>query len=526
MAIPIPSPPQLGFPAKFRSWRPNQAQAIDDVLTSDKPFVGQALHVGSGKSAAYMGVAVISKARTMILTSTKGLQTQLLNDFGDLGLVDIRGKSNYECVGLPGHTCEEGSIGKCLYRGGCHCTWGKAKQTALESNLVTTNYACWASTNRYGQGFGKVDLLVMDEAHAAEDALCRAMKITLDRRELRDILRFQWPDDVTNMECWKDWALVAKRRADLDHQALKMKIDASAHPSDDQIHKFRKLSNIKRKLSEIAICKPDRWCVEEWNGSDGFQFDPIAPEDYAKKVLFRGATKVLLVSGTIRPAVFTALGIDPEEYDFFDYPKNITIARTPLIFVPTVAVDRKTTQYGLGKLVERIDEIIESRADRRGIIHTGNFRIRDFVIQNSRYSQFMISNYTQDGDVTAEIVKQFKQSKPPTILVTPSVTTGYDFPGAECRYQIIAKLPFPDLFSSKVEREKERLDPSRGITIMWQHLAQAFGRPDRSEDDWAETFILDNHIENMIHKHSKLAPPWLPPYYRKFSEVPLPTRFD
>ena len=31
-----------------------------------------------------------------------------------------------------------------------------------------------------------------------------------------------------------------------------------------------------------------------------------------------------------------------------------------------------------------------------------------------------------------------------TVLVSPSVSTGYDFPGRECEWQFICKVPFPD----------------------------------------------------------------------------------
>lgn len=482
----LPSPAQLGFNAKFKQWRNNQAQAVEDGITSEKRFVGQALSIGGGKSLVYVAQARIQKCRTMILTSTKGLQTQLMTDFSDIGLVDIRGKSNYNCMGMPGHTCEEGGIGKCLYSGGPSCSWGAAKIRSGEAQIVTTNYSCWASTNRYGKGFGKFDLLVMDEAHAAEDALCKALKITLSLEEVKSVLKFNWPDDPALMSEWKPWATIAKRRAELELQSLNLKIDAMPHPTDTMIRNFRRLSTLKRKLTDIAQSRSEDWCVERWNAGDGFQFDPIRAEDHAEEVLFCKTPKVLFISGTIRPHNLKGLGINPDEFDFFEYPRDVNPSRTPLIYIPTVAVDRNTPDWGLQRLVERIDEIIESRADRRGIIHTGNFRIRDFIVSNSKYAQFMISNYTSDGDVTADIIKRFKTSSPPTVLVTPSVTTGYDFAGDSCRYQIIAKLPFPDLHSSKVERERVKIDPDRGISIMWQHLAQAFGRPDRSEEDWAE----------------------------------------
>jgi len=119
------------------------------------------------------------------------------------------------------------------------------------------------------------------------------------------------------------------------------------------------------------------------------------------------------------------------------------------------------------------------------------------------------------------VIKQFKAKKPPAILVSPSVTTGYDFPGDDCRVQIIAKLPYPDLFSSKVERARSEEDPKRGIYQMWLTLAQMFKRADRSNNDFQEVFILDNNIEREMAMNADLAPSWLPVYYRKVFEIPV-----
>src|SRR5258708_5911192 len=104
----IPSPKSLGFPAKFEKWRVNQSEAISDFLGSSKRFVGQMLAVGGGKTAVGIAQAVISKSRTMVLTSTKGLQTQILDDFEPMGLKTVMGKGSYQCAGVSERTCEEG----------------------------------------------------------------------------------------------------------------------------------------------------------------------------------------------------------------------------------------------------------------------------------------------------------------------------------------------------------------------------------------------------------------------------------
>jgi Rad3-related DNA helicase len=57
----------------------------------------------------------------------------------------------------------------------------------------------------------------------------------------------------------------------------------------------------------------------------------------------------------------------------------------------------------------------------------------------------MVSHDTKERDV---VIEQFKKSKDPIILVSPSVTTGFDFPYEECQFQIIGKVPWPDTSSA------------------------------------------------------------------------------
>ncbi len=517
-------PTDLGFLPKFKDWRANQLRGIEDGLSSPKRFVGQVQLPGKGKTLVYMAQAVMARARTMILTGTKGLQTQLLDDFANIGLTDIRGKANYDCVDLPGRNCEDGSIGKCNYAKGPNCTWARARECALQARYVTSNYACWTATNKYGRGFGTFDHLILDEAHNAPDILNSAMSVTLSEKEVTQDLQLKWPDYHLrdNIENWMEWAFVARRRADYQALMYKEKMEkmvGAKRPTQELIRDFQRVTNLSRKLSDIVICSPSNWVPDVWHA--GYRFDPIYTSSYGERILFNGIPKVTFISGTIKRRTLEACGIPLEEMDFFDYPEELDVSRSPLMFIPTAWVNKDWDENELRKVVARIDEIIESRCDRRIIVHTVSNRMRDYVMSKSKYSRFMLSNYARMGDVTAEVIKAFKAKKPPVILVSASVTTGYDFPMDDCRVQIIAKLPYPDTFSSKVERARSEEDPKRGIYQMWVTLAQMFKRADRSSKDFQEVFILDNNIEREMTMNADLAPSWLPVYYRKVFELPV-----
>lgn len=473
----------------------------------------------------YVAQALVTQSRVMVLTSTKGLQDQLLQDFGEIGLKDIRGKSSYRCACDPTRTCEDGMAGKCLYKGTNICPYSQARKEVLEAQLATTNYSCWIAANKYGQGFGKFDLLICDEAHNAPSELAKAMQVQLSERESTEMLKKPWPGDRErgDMDAWKHWALVAKVTCDRHVTELKKAIDKTGNPKAQVVKDYRHYRNLSRKLADVATCKPDRWVVDEW--SYGYQFDPIDPAMYGERVLFCGVEKVILTSGTIRPHTLEMLGMDREQYDFFEYDLGVKPDRSPLIYVPTISVSRKSSDWELRKLVRRIDEIIGGRLDRKGIIHTSNFKLRDYIVSNSEWSKFMVSNYTQNGDITAKVISDFKKLRAPAVLISPSVTTGYDFPYDDSRYQVIAKLPFPDS-RSKVDQARLRVDPDRDAYHTIQAVVQAFGRGDRAEDDWQEVIILDDNWDWFYRKYARLGPSWLGVYIRRMTKVPDPPSME
>ncbi len=515
----FPSPQEVGLPSAFPTWRPLQPQVIQDFLDSMKRYVGQVQRQGAGKTVSYIAIALLLKVRTMILTSNKTLQDQLLRDFACIGLTDIRGRANYTCQGLPTHNCESGAVAKCPYRGTMVCEYGMAKHLVTEAQLCTTNYSCWIASNKYGTGLGKFDLLIMDEAHNASSELERAMQIGISNREVTGILQSEWPGrrEQEDMEAWKHWAQVRFLLADNELQRLKNKIAQVSSPSGKLVQEFQHLRTLTRKLADIGTCKPERWVVD--TSQYGFEFDPIDASQYGERVLFNGIPKVLMTSGSLGERTREECGIEEADWDLFEYKSKFDWKKSPVYYLPTIKVTKDSPKWELMRLVKQIDRIIESRLDRRFIIHTGNFDIRDFIIDNSEYAAYMLTNRKKEGDITSVIIERYKQEDPPAILVSPSVTTGCDFPYDYCRVQIIAKLPFPNA-GSKAEEARNKIDPERGTGKCITTLEQAVFRGDRADDDSQEVFILDDNIKWLIWRKRHQFSAYFLAMYQPISKLP------
>jgi Rad3-related DNA helicase len=136
----------------------------------------------------------------------------------------------------------------------------------------------------------------------------------------------------------------------------------------------------------------------------------------------------------------------------------------------------------------------------------------------SEYRDRMISH---DSNTAKSAVEKFKSAGPGAILISPSMTTGYDFPFDQCEYQVILKIPFPDS-RSPVTQARTLVDKDYSAYIAMQELVQAVGRGMRAEDDSCETFVIDNNAAWFVPKYKDMAPKWFHEAYRKLNTLPEP----
>lgn len=496
----VPSTPhELGFPEKFHRWRDNQVDAIEKSIVCDKRVVANCAPTGFGKSPSYMAQAILEGGRTCILTGTKGLQDQLVKDFKSVGLVTIKGKDNYPCNYKPEWTCKDGHAGSCAYRGTSSCPYTQAYNVARASKYVITNYKFWIAIHRYGTGLGIFDRIVLDEAHLAPDEVAESMQVQLSFREVEDILGSNFPKGSPDGDAWKEWA---KKEIVLCRKAVQKKlgqIQSVKDPKPTWMKDYHHLKNMVQKLGIVALMRPKDWVWEMHD--NGWQFDPIRFERYAESRLLFRIPKVILYSATLRPKTMHLMGMRDDTFQFTDWPSIFDPNRSPVYQVPTMRVDsRSGGDYTMLRI--RIDQIIGPRIDlaRNGIIHVTSFKYRDFLVRDSLHRKSLISHF--EGAHSSTAIKRFMDRG--GVLISPSVAEGYDFPDDLCRFQILTKIPFRP--RSKVLDARQDADPLYGPYNAMQKLVQAAGRGTRSEVDWCENFVLDDHMFWFARRFQSLAP--------------------
>jgi Rad3-related DNA helicase len=517
------SPVDLGLLPKFGEWRPPQRLSINRSIESTKRFVAHMMPAGGGKTASYVAESLLTGERTVILTSSKGLQDQITKDFSNVGMVDIRGKDNYQCIDRADHSCQDGYACLCPYRGTPMCDSHVAHVRMMASHLIVTNYSKWISAYKYGIGFGAVDRLVLDEAHNAFNEIADAMQVRISINEVVNLLgeRFPTKQQAQVKENWRIWAMLLRRKCIKAHRDLDAKIKSAGRGvKTTWIREYYHIKNLSRKLMTIGLMKVNEWVIQEQEW--GWQFDPIGISKYAERVLFVGVPNISLYSATIIPRTIDMIGVSPSDYEFYNYESDFRPDWSPVYIVPCQRIDWK--QDNRRKWHITIDNIVRRRMKWKGIIHTVSYANRDDILRNCETRDVMISNF---GDETVdELVARFRKSKAPCVMVTPAAMTGYDFAGDESRFQIVAKVPFIDQ-RDLVTMERSKMDPEYGHYHTMLRLAQGSSRSTRSREDWSETFIIDDHIRWFIRPKERggfrhLAPKWFLDRIKYVDSIPAP----
>lgn len=523
-------PAHIGLP-QFASYRPNQQDAIARGLASPTQFTFLDMPTGDGKSLTYYTISRLDGLRTALLTSTKSLEAQLMRDFGGAGLVTIHGRNNYRCTLGGGLSCEDGADIKCTANKDgvqlpCECPYRSALLTAKSSEMYTSNYVYQALVNKHTDGIGAIDRLVCDEGHELPEIITGINEIYLSSRDgMR--LRMRWPDNPATATSWIAWGRQAMPIA----ESLMADVKSHGGGTPASIKELGHLRNLCGSLAKI-VNMIGWWIAEPVTGrSDGWRLEPVWAAEHAETTIWRGIPRIMITTATYSPSLPTVLGIPPDRYTVLSYNSSFATSRSPFYYIPTAQVREGWPASDQSTWMNRIDEIIGGRLDRKGIIHCTSYKRRESIMANSRYRHLMIK-HDPGSESAMEAITRFKSlpANQPAVMVTPAMTTGYDFPYSTCRYQILANVPYPNTQSQVMQARTGRMhdkhtpEHQQGKLYEQQYiatqLAQAAGRGMRAPDDWCENFMIDNKFKYAYFSHQGVYPMWFRLLVRTSATVP------
>jgi Rad3-related DNA helicase len=498
------SPLDLGLPPKFSEFRPPQRQALEWLQNECTHQISAAcLPTGAGKTAIAVALAKLLGVKAVYLVATKALQQQVLNDFESMGMVDIRGRANYECPKYG--NCERGIEEECRLYTTNQCAYSRAVERAKDAELVVTNYAYWLNARKFNsralEREGRpVELLICDECHALESQLGSFAEIKIYTSEIGkrkpevDSSGIMGEGALTTAWDWAEWA--------------KYKIEELTPSIDDDDEDL-----LDRCLRILQM--NSNW-VWQFDSQGHVTFEPVRVNAWS---LFSGVSRVLLMSASLNEFTLRLLlpTFNKESgYDYRAWGQVFPPQNAPVYHIPCRKLTWRSSDEDYRAVIEAADAIIDQRLDRKAIIHTVSYNRAERAIRHSRHSGRFIWN---DGAIQLErALERFREAEAGAVLVTPSVGAGFDFPGEACEYQIILKFPFPNE-TERVVKERCTQIPGYRLWSAAQSIVQMCGRARRYHEDRVENFILDNSVRQLCGPEGKS---YCPPGFRIFTVKAAP----
>lgn len=492
----------------FDTARPDQLETISEIaeaIDNGYKYIIVEAGTGTGKSAIAYTLSSIYES-SYILTVTKQLQDQYLRDFSDLSLV--KGRANFTCSRDSTLGCDEG---KCILEGdACEnpkrdCDYYRQKFTALNSKTVISNYHYMFLELNYVGDFTKRRLLICDEAHNLENTLMSQLKLEFSLADLKDYLKFEITDEMLyelDSGDYDVWLMFIQEIRDGFLRELDKVKDVN------RPHLMEKISFLKQQISdcnrfiENITYDPYSWVFDYDRDHEIIEFKPLKIDNYASNTLFRYGDACIFLSASILDYTFFSkcLGIEKSDIYAIRRKSPFDMKRNRIIQMGDYDLSHKSIGKNAPKTIGIIKSILEKHEKEKGIIHTVSGQCRDYLMVNLNDSR-LIDHTTKNR---AEILEDFRNSKDPLVLISPSMNEGVDLPGDLCRFQIVYKLPYPDLADKQI-RLRANADEDWYNYKTALSLIQTYGRGMRSEDDYCTTYFIDSRIGDFIKSNRFLS---------------------
>ena len=171
-------------------------------------------------------------------------------------------------------------------------------------------------------------------------------------------------------------------------------------------------------------------------------------------------------------------------------PSTFDFSKSPIHFLNKFKMNFKDKEISFIHLKNVIYSICNTKfKDQKGMIQTGSYHFAKRLYDDAPFEikQRML---VYNGSKEKNTMIQIHQMSSNTILVGPTLNTGIDLPGDECRFIIILKVPYPSM-ADKLVKEKIRLFPLWYNSSTSNEIIQGIGRGVRYDGDWCVTYILD-----------------------------------
>ena len=434
---------------------------------------------------------------------------------------------------------------------------------ALRASHSIFNYSIFLSLLSNKNMMQQRELLVLDEAHLLETEIVKFRGLSISKKRWRRYIHdFKMIDHGYDMNGWLEFlinlertilvligyeslahSLVKERKEKYGYDSAKKSttrnkriVSASELFEDDAslelnirtengknldvdkellIDIVQDIDKLTRTINNI-LSNPNNWIVSEVHKENyditRVDLKPLDPSKYIKAVVEK-CPKTLIMSATIlnEKTFERNLGLSSEDNStkFIQIQSDFPIENRPIFPLSVEYLNFSNLQQMdvKAKISRAIDNIMHIHSNDKGIIHTSSYEQLNFIKDNLSKTNSRRLILTDPEIERDEVIREHSESKKPTVLISPSLHTGLDLKDNLSRFQIITKVPYPNI-SDKWTSEKRKINEE---WYYWQtalRLVQAYGRSIRSKDDWAKTYVLDSAFNYFIKVNKNILPKW------------------
>jgi Rad3-related DNA helicase len=529
---------KIFFPIKYipKKYQTTALDFIKKSILGGKSFTLLNLSTGLGKSFLAVGMFAnwyknfINKdAKFDILTNSKILQEQYLKDFEFIK--NYKGRSNYYCQHYDTDCANGGELNRIMKRKCSNCPYDIAKSKWLMGDISLTNFHLFNTLSIHQRELldsRGANVLIIDEAHDFEsvfsDFLSTKINAVILKRcgfTLKDVETYdtRFISKIKTLQKYLKF-LESKLMPDM---RSKLKVFEFRVQSTHDVSKKRQLTQYVQSLEgkllsfkglfesyskdpnnivlDVVVNTKDKM----YSGIDLIT-QPIWVYDYIKEYIWQHYDHVIFMSASIldKKMFMYINGLEEELTSYYEIPTPFPIKHRKIYYLKVGKMNFFNKEETFKKQIKWIRHILKKYEGKKGIIHTTNYEITDWLKEHVMDKRLLFHT-TKDRH---EILEKHLYSKEPTVLVSPSMMSGVDLKDDLARFQILLKIPYPNISSNKIKaRQKTNKKFYAWKTVV--DLLQSYGRAVRSDEDYADFYILDSNFSDVLKYSSHYIPKYM-----------------
>lgn len=470
-------------------------------------------------------------ALSYILMHTNTLTEQYRETFTKYdNFLTIKGARNYECpiVRDTAESCMLRNVKKSLapkiMPGSCkNCEYRITRQKMAFKPHLITNYSYYFVSALYAKSLQNRLITVYDESHLLNDIFASHLELNITTKKINFLRRILNDLPITDSQKKMGLLLGFKRKIetgkvnDFNYKEFMRNffilLAQIGSEYDSKAMSFYSLDKKDDYTKHLKASKIFLGFTSKYEVFTDHNYESVIDIDKTKislkpifiKKMFQLLNKSkynLFMSATIsKEYISKTLDIPLDEIGFVKPPPTFAPETKEIVFINHHPYNYAKMQdkLVLADICNIIKDIIIKHKGESGIILTPSFVLNDFITNElKKYRQLSDTKIISQerGQHLSIPLEIHKNTKKPSVLISPSLFEGIDLPNEQSMWQIFIKAPYASLADKRIKQILNKYPDIYKINTLFK-IIQGFGRSTRNAKDHSVTYCLDSHIYNL-----------------------------